>query len=58
MDKWMMIGNPASASASTGDAWNKPDTYYLFPNGSVQTGDKVNAGKLPLNTLVFLKEQK
>ena len=23
MDKWMMIGNPASASASTGDAWNK-----------------------------------
>ena len=41
-----------------GDAWNKPDTYYLFPNGSVQTGDKVNAGKLPLNTLVFLKERK
>ena len=41
-----------------GDAWNKPDTYYLFPNGSVQTGDKVNAGKLPLNTLVFLKETK
>ena len=41
-----------------GDAWNKPDTYYLFPNGSVQTGDKVNAGKLPLNTLIFLKEQK
>ena len=40
-----------------GDAWNKPDTYYLFPNGSVQTGDKVNAGKLPLNTLVFLKER-
>ncbi len=42
----------------TGDAWNKPDTYYLFPNGSVQTGDKVNAGKLPLNTLIFLKERK
>ena len=41
-----------------GDAWNKPDTYYLFPNGSVQSGDKVNAGKLPLNTLIFLKEQK
>ncbi len=42
----------------TGDAWNKPDTYYLFPNGSVQTGDKVNAGKLPPNTLIFLKERK
>ena len=41
-----------------GDAWNKPDTYYLFPNGSLQQGDKVNAGKLPLNTLVFLKERK
>ena len=41
-----------------GDAWHKPDTYYLFPNGSVQTGDKVNAGKLPLNTLIFLKERK
>jgi hypothetical protein len=41
-----------------GDAWNKPDTYYLFPNGSVQSGDKVNAGKLPLNTLIFLKERK
>ncbi len=41
-----------------GDAWNKPDTYYLFPNGSVQTGDKINAGKLPLNTLIFLKERK
>ena len=23
MEKWIMIGNPASASASTGDAWNK-----------------------------------
>ena len=23
MEKWMMIGNPVSASASTGDAWNK-----------------------------------
>lgn len=23
MGKWMMIGNPKSASASTGDAWNK-----------------------------------
>ena len=23
MEKWMMIGNPKSASASTGDAWNK-----------------------------------
>lgn len=23
MGKWMMIGNPASASATTGDAWNK-----------------------------------
>ena len=41
-----------------GPAWNKPDTYYLFPNGSLQQGDKVNAGKLPLNTLVFLKERK
>ena len=41
-----------------GEAWNKPDTYYLFPNGSVQPGDKVNAGKLPLNTLVFIKERK
>ncbi|MBQ6246537.1 MAG: N-acetylmuramoyl-L-alanine amidase [Kiritimatiellae bacterium] len=40
-----------------GDAWNRPDTYYLFPNGSLQTGDKVNAGKLPLNTLIFLKER-
>ncbi len=40
-----------------GDAWNRPDTFYLFPNGSVQSGDKVNAGKLPLNTLIFLKER-
>lgn len=23
MEKWMMIGNPVSASATTGDAWNK-----------------------------------
>ena len=23
MEKWMMIGNPASASATTGNAWNK-----------------------------------
>ncbi len=42
----------------TGEAWNKPETYYLFPNGSVQSGDKVNAGKLPLNTMIFLQERK
>ena len=41
-----------------GSAWNSPDTYYLYPNGTLQTGDKVNAAKLPLNTLVFLKERK
>ncbi len=39
-----------------GDAWNRADTYYLFPNGSLQSGDKVNAGRLPLKTTVFLKE--
>ena len=41
-----------------GDAWNRPDTYYLFPDGSLRAGDKVNAGRLPLNTLVFLRERK
>ncbi len=40
-----------------GPAWNKPDTYYLFPTGSLQTGDKVNAAKLPLGTRIFLKER-
>ena len=40
-----------------GDAWNRPDTYYLFPDGSLRPGDKVNAGRLPLNTMVFLKER-
>ncbi len=41
-----------------GDAWNRPDTYYLFPDGALRPGDKVNAGRLPLNTMVFLRERK
>ncbi len=41
-----------------GDAWNRPDTYYLFPSGALRPGDKVNAGRLPLNTMVFLRERK
>ncbi len=41
-----------------GSAWNSADTYYLLPNGTLVTGDKVNAGKVPLNTRLFLKERK
>ena len=40
-----------------GSAWNEPDTYYLFPTGTLKTGDKVNAAKLPLGTRIFLKER-
>lgn len=54
------IGGPVSATLPLynicGEAWNKPTTYYLFPNGTVLSGDKVNASKIPLNTMVFIKE--
>ncbi len=41
-----------------GPAWNSAETYYLFPNGTLKSGDKVNAGKLPLDTRIFLREKK
>lgn len=40
------------------DAWNRPETYYLLPSGTLISGDKVNASKIPLGTTVFVKETK
>lgn len=37
-------------------AWNKAETCYLFPDGSIVQGDKVDASRIPLGTTVFVKE--
>lgn len=39
-----------------GPAWNKPTTFYLFPNGNLVSGDKVDAAKVRPGTMIFFKE--
>lgn len=36
--------------------WNRSDTCYLLPGGSLVQGDKVDASRIPPGTTIFIKE--
>lgn len=36
-----------------GRKWNYPSTYYRFPDGTIVSGDEVDASSIPQRTLVF-----
>lgn len=38
-----------------GARWNYPSTFYRFPNGKIVAGDRVDADRIPQNTLVFFQ---
>ena len=38
-----------------GPLWNQPDTFFLFPDGTLVGGDKINAARIPKNTMVIYK---
>lgn len=42
-------------SVICGEDWNEPSTFYRFPDGSIHTGDRISANRIPQNTLVFFK---
>lgn len=39
-----------------GPRWQDPDTYFLFPDGSLVAGNTVDAGRIPRRTMVIYKE--
>ena len=39
-------------------AWNRTDTCYLLPSGSLIQGDKIDPSRIPLGTTVFVKEER
>lgn len=53
------IGGPVTARRAAydicGAIWRAPDTYFLFPNKTLVTGDKVDPAKIPVNTIIFYK---
>ncbi len=53
------IGGPITAKRAAfdicGASWRAPDTYFLFPDKSIHTGDKVDPKKIPAKTIIFYK---
>jgi N-acetylmuramoyl-L-alanine amidase len=43
-------------SSIAGSKWNYPSTYYRYPDGSMLSGDDIDAGSVPAGTLVFYQE--
>jgi N-acetylmuramoyl-L-alanine amidase len=39
-----------------GVKWNYPSTYYRYPDGSILSGDDIDAKAIPAGTLVFYQE--
>jgi len=39
-----------------GPAWQEPDTYYLFPDGKLVSGNEVDAARIPSGTMLLFKE--
>jgi hypothetical protein len=42
-------------SVICGARWSYPSTFYRFPSGEIRSGDTVDAGRIPKNTLVFMR---
>jgi hypothetical protein len=40
-------------AAIAGTKWNYPSTYYRFPDGTIASGDQVDASAIPGGSLVF-----
>jgi N-acetylmuramoyl-L-alanine amidase len=40
-------------SSIAGEKWNYPSTYYRYPNGTMISGDDIDAKSIPAGTLVF-----
>lgn len=43
-------------SSIAGEKWNYPSTYYRYPDGSILSGDDINAKTVPGGTLVFYQQ--
>lgn len=40
-----------------GPHWNAPETIYVFPDGSIRTGNRVDESRIPHNTMVLIPEE-
>lgn len=40
-----------------GPRWNAPTTIYVFPDGSIHTGEQVDESRIPPNTMVLIREE-
>ena len=53
------IGGPVTAKRAAydicGASWRAPDTYFLFPDKSLHSGDSIVPTKIPANTVIFYK---
>ncbi len=53
-------GGPVTAKRRAfeicGVRWDAGDTYYLYPDGALTPGDKVNENRIPQNTMIFYKD--
>ena len=53
------IGGPVSARRAAfdicGASWRAPDTYFLFPNKTLHTGDSIDPAKIPAGAIIFYK---
>ena len=53
------IGGPITAKRAAfdicGASWRAPDTYFLFPDKTLHTGDKVDPTKIRAGTIIFYK---
>lgn len=54
------VGGPVTAKNPAfnicGPSWRDEGTYFLFPNGEIVSGNKVDPRKIPLKTMVLYKD--
>ena len=43
-------------SSIAGVKWNYPSTYYRYPNGTILSGDDIDAKAVPAGTLIFYQQ--
>ncbi len=39
-----------------GPAWQEPDTYFLFPDGKLVSGEAIDASRIPAGTMLLFKD--
>jgi hypothetical protein len=44
-----------TASRIAGRKWNYPSTFYRLPDGKIISGDEIDDGNIPINTLVIFQ---